>query len=190
MNKQPTLFPLPDAKAGKFPALTSDQAAQLLAEYEAHEHEIWLQARKEYSGDDNIFLNFNRIAQRLDLTPERVLAVFAMKHVDGITSWMNGVTQQRDDILGRIQDLRIYLGILALMVMARRDGRTTNDPYGSVEPSSTIQDTWRASASREGIEGMRTLSTSEDTYQTTDDRTGLTIRGHVPIDEFYLDDRG
>ena len=73
--------------------------------------------QKEYAHDEeNAFANFDRLAKDLDLTPEKILWVYAMKHRDGIAAWINGHRSQREDVRGRINDLIVYLFILRGMV--------------------------------------------------------------------------
>lgn len=73
----------------------------------------------EYAMSTDVFANFRRIASRLDKKPEEVLLVYALKHMDGIISHVNGLESQREPIYGRIEDLRNYLMILAAMFKAR-----------------------------------------------------------------------
>lgn len=75
------------------------------------------EGQKEYSGgNDNAFGNFERLATQLDMSREKVLWVYAMKHVDGIASWLKGHKSQREDITGRIKDLIVYLFLLWCMI--------------------------------------------------------------------------
>lgn len=75
----------------------------------------------EYAHDErNAFANFCRTAEDLELEPEEVLWIFAMKHRDGIAAWIKGHKSQREDVTGRINDLIVYLMILRGMVDARR----------------------------------------------------------------------
>jgi hypothetical protein len=113
-----------------FPALTEEQGrkvAQELVEEEAVMIEI---AREEYSSGQNIFANFNRAADRLGISPEKVLMVYLLKHMDGILSWTTGRAEQREGIEDRIKDLRNYLGILYQMVHARANGKLSEEPEG------------------------------------------------------------
>ena len=69
--------------------------------------------QKEYADDTrNVFANFSRIANRLDLSQEEVLLVYLFKHIDGITSHVKGHESQREDVRGRITDAIVYLCIL------------------------------------------------------------------------------
>ena len=71
---------------------------------------------KEYANDDaNIFANFERVADRLDLSKQEALLVYLLKHIDGIVSHVKGQKSQREDVRGRITDAIVYLCILWAM---------------------------------------------------------------------------
>lgn len=71
----------------------------------------------EYAHDEaNAFANFERAAADLELPREHVLWIFAMKHRDGIVSYLNGHKSQREDVRGRIKDLIVYLCLLWGMI--------------------------------------------------------------------------
>ena len=71
----------------------------------------------EYAGKDKpAFANFERVAADLDLSREKVLWIFAMKHRDGIANYLNGHQSQREDVRGRINDLITYLVLLRGML--------------------------------------------------------------------------
>lgn len=73
--------------------------------------------QREYAHDeDNAFANFERPAKDLGISREMVLWVFAMKHKDGIASYIKGHKSQREDVRGRIKDLIVYLILLWGMV--------------------------------------------------------------------------
>lgn len=73
--------------------------------------------QKEYAhADDNAFANFERVGERLALTREQVLLVYAEKHFDGIHSYVQGHRSQREDIRGRINDMIVYLCLLRGMI--------------------------------------------------------------------------
>ena len=82
------------------------------------ELKLWGAGQKEYARSPNIFANFTRLGKSLEMPPEKILMVYATKHMDGIMSWINGHKSQREDVRGRINDLRVYLAILYLMVDA------------------------------------------------------------------------
>lgn len=73
--------------------------------------------QKEYARDsDNIFANFERVSEFLNISREQALLVYAIKHLDGITAYVNGHKSQREDVRGRITDLITYLTLLRAMV--------------------------------------------------------------------------
>jgi hypothetical protein len=65
---------------------------------------------------ENAFANFDRVAEDLEIPREKVLWTYAMKHKDGIASWINGHRSQREDVRGRIADLILYMVLLWGMV--------------------------------------------------------------------------
>jgi len=85
---------------------------------------IWKQVQqtrddgqKEYAHDqDNVFANFNRVGNLLNVKPGNVLLVYLMKHIDGITAYLAGHKSQREDVRGRIKDAIVYLCLLWAMV--------------------------------------------------------------------------
>jgi len=77
--------------------------------------------QKEYAHDeDNAFANFERVAVDLDIDRKMILWVLAMKHRDGIVAHLRGYESQREDVLGRINDLIVYLFILRGMIDEER----------------------------------------------------------------------
>ena len=73
--------------------------------------------QKEYAQDvENVFANFERIAKSLNSTREKVLMTYLLKHIDGITAYVNGHQSQREDVRGRITDIIVYLMLLWGMV--------------------------------------------------------------------------
>ena len=89
--------------------------------------ELQAQGHSEYAGGEDVFGNFNRLAQGLHLTREKVFAVYAAKHWDGILSWVDGHRSQREPVQGRIKDLIVYLCLLHAMAEVEeeepRDGQ-------------------------------------------------------------------
>lgn len=94
----------------------------LLTHIQALERQVRDDGQREYAQDiDNVFANFDRVATHLNLTREQVLLVYALKHWDGIIAYINGHKSQREDIRGRIKDLRLYLALLWGMVDEERN---------------------------------------------------------------------
>jgi len=78
--------------------------------------------QKEYAHHkDNVFANFDRVAERLGITPEKVLMVYLLKHIDGITAYIEGHKSQRENVRGRITDAMVYLMLLWGMVEERNE---------------------------------------------------------------------
>ena len=78
----------------------------------------------EYAGDDDRLANFRRNAASLDLTMEQVWRVYAGKHWDALTQYINDVSAGRErtrleSILGRADDLIVYLVLFKAMVEER-----------------------------------------------------------------------
>jgi len=42
--------------------------------------------------------------------------VYLLKHIDGITAYLNGHKSQREDVRGRIKDAIVYLMLLWAMI--------------------------------------------------------------------------
>lgn len=73
--------------------------------------------QKEYARkQNNAFANFERVAEHIDSSREKVLMVYLLKHIDGISSFVNGHKSQREDVRGRITDVIVYLCLLWGMV--------------------------------------------------------------------------
>ena len=73
--------------------------------------------QKEYARKkSNAFANFERVADHIECTREKVLMVYLLKHIDGISSYVNGHKSQREDVRGRITDAIVYLCLLWGMV--------------------------------------------------------------------------
>jgi len=69
--------------------------------------------QKEYAHElDNAFRNFEAIGRELGLPREKILWVYAKKHIDGIVAYINGHRSQRENVRGRINDLIVYMCLL------------------------------------------------------------------------------
>ena len=73
--------------------------------------------QKEYAKTEtNIFANFDRVATCLQISKEKALMVYLLKHIDWIGAHINGHTSQREHVSGRIKDAIVYLMLLWAMV--------------------------------------------------------------------------
>ena len=85
---------------------------------------IWSQVQqtrddgqKEYAhSEENVFANFERVGKAIDVSPDKTLMVYLLKHIDGITAYISGHKSQREDVRGRIKDAIVYLMLLWAMI--------------------------------------------------------------------------
>ena len=57
--------------------------------------------QREYAhSDDNVFANFERVAKSIDSSRQKVLMVYLLKHIDGISAHIKGHKSQREDVKG------------------------------------------------------------------------------------------
>ena len=74
--------------------------------------------QREYAqSEDNVFANFERVAKSIDTDRKKVLMVYLLKHIDGISAYTKGHQSQREDVTGRITDAIVYLMLLWAMVV-------------------------------------------------------------------------
>ena len=92
--------------------MTREQMMEQMSELFLKCTDTHSKGQKEYAKEDNAFKNFDSVAEKLDLGKDKVILTYLLKHIDGICSYVNGVTEQRDSISGRIQDAIIYLALL------------------------------------------------------------------------------
>ena len=79
-----------------------------------------VEGQKEYAhGVDNVFANFDRVGKALNISSDKTLMVYLLKHIDGITAYLSGHKSQREDVRGRIKDAIVYLMLLWAMVEER-----------------------------------------------------------------------
>ena len=82
----------------------------------------------EYAGDYDRLANFRRNAERLGLSMETVWSVYAAKHWDALTQYIQdmntGKTRQRlESIEGRVDDLLVYLILFKCMLSERSQSK-------------------------------------------------------------------
>tara|TARA_Y100001963_G_scaffold112983_1_gene156460 strand:+ start:1491 stop:1796 length:306 start_codon:yes stop_codon:yes gene_type:complete len=71
------------------------------------------EGQKEYARDtDDVFANFKRVADFADITKEKAALTYLIKHIDGISAYVNGHRSQREGVRGRLTDAITYLCIL------------------------------------------------------------------------------
>ena len=85
------------------------------------------EGQKEYAmNKDNVFANFERIANQTGNSKEMVLWIYLMKHIDGIASHIRGHKSQREDVRGRLTDAIVYLCILWGMIESKEKMEALN----------------------------------------------------------------
>jgi len=78
--------------------------------------------QKEYAQNvDNVFANFERIGKLLNISREKVLLTYLLKHTEGIVSYVNGHESHREPIEGRIKDSMVYLSLLRAMLYENKE---------------------------------------------------------------------
>lgn len=70
----------------------------------------------DYAGNEDVFANFKRNAQRLGLKPHEVWAVYFFKHIDAIETYLRDGEIKSEPIEGRIDDAILYLLLLRGML--------------------------------------------------------------------------
>lgn len=99
--------------------------------------------QREYArAEENAFANFERVSEHLGITREQAVLCYALKHLDGITAYVNGHKSQREDVRGRIGDLITYLCILRGMVEENETAfiPSANGSYKTAEADVPIID--------------------------------------------------
>lgn len=100
----------------------------LLDLMQREEREVRAAGQKEYAHDDaDALANFRRTGEAVTckcehcgkqtrIGPIASLMVFMLKHLDGVRVWIAGHRSQREDVRGRIKDIRLYLALLRAFV--------------------------------------------------------------------------
>jgi hypothetical protein len=101
----------------------------------------------EYAGaevNQNEHANFDRLAAKLQIIPEKVLWVYLTKHLDSIETYVNGLASPTQRVLsesieGRIDDAILYLLLAKAMVIRRQlrgDKISESKSLGEMKPGS------------------------------------------------------
>ena len=62
--------------------------------------------------DTDVLANFKRIGKTLNMDPDKVIAVYLLKHIDGVISYIDGHQSQREAVTGRLTDIIVYCCLL------------------------------------------------------------------------------
>ena len=94
-----------------------DHMIELMSDIMTEVIDMHRKGQKEYAMDeDNVFANFERIAEQTGLDRKMVLWTYLMKHIDGIAAYLKGHRSQRENVDGRLTDAIVYLCILWGMI--------------------------------------------------------------------------
>lgn len=121
-----------------YPYAEDEAMSAYLEKLQEQEREVQKQARQEYAGKNpNVFSNFVEAAEILGTSVENVVLVYAYKHFGAIVNhFMHKQHSKRDDIQGRILDLRLYLAILGAMEESKSSGSVVEGVRG--KPKNTL----------------------------------------------------
>ena len=123
--------------------MTKNQMREVMEGLQEEEMKMREAGQKEYAHNDgNAFANFERVAEQTGMTREQVLFVYLLKHIDGIAAYIKGHRSQREDVVGRVVDARVYLALFAGMV--------TEDEM-KVDPNAPIQSPVKQKRKRQKI---------------------------------------
>lgn len=107
--------------------LSQDDQAVVMESLFAELDKLRGAGQKEYARRlENAHGNFDRIGEFLNLPPEKVLLVYALKHLDGIASYADGHRSQRESVKGRILDVMVYMALFYGLVL-REEGWLPGD---------------------------------------------------------------
>jgi len=99
---------------------TYDKCAQDLIDLA---HQIEVSKRPAYTmANVDVLTNFKTVAQRTGLTPEHVIMVYMLKHIDAICSFLQDPNiPQAEDMKGRWADAVNYLKLSWALVQEKAD---------------------------------------------------------------------
>jgi len=82
------------------------------------EGKLMFAKNKEYTqGSEDVFKNFKELARDLDMDPLQIWAIYFLKHIASIKSFIKDRKVYSEPIQGRIMDCRNYLAILYGMLV-------------------------------------------------------------------------
>ena len=127
--------------------------------------------QKEYAHNkDNVFANFDRVGNLLEVDRKKVLMTYMLKHVDGIAAYVKGHKSQREDVTGRITDCMVYLMLLWGMIEEEDDTiprRKDNTSLHDVLESPFNEDIGISMGGGRGIlNGIQSKSNMQEMRQT------------------------
>ena len=81
--------------------MTTDQMNQLMDRIQAKIKSTRESGQKEYAHNiDNVFANFERVGNSLDISREKALTVYLLKHIDGVMSYLRDIVLKEKMFVG------------------------------------------------------------------------------------------
>lgn len=103
--------------------MTFDECDDIITDHTASRLAMCQQKAKEYANSADRLANFKRNAAILGTTPETILMVYMMKHIDAIGRYVKtGGQIGSEPIEGRIADAQNYLDLLVCLVREKEEG--------------------------------------------------------------------
>ena len=96
--------------------MTKDEFDALAKNIIQTEMDLLDKKRLEYTKTSDILDNFKRLSNNINIDAKKVWAVFFQKHVDSIINFVQSGITHSEPILGRINDARNYLLLLAAII--------------------------------------------------------------------------
>lgn len=72
-------------------------------------------------GSPDVLANFKRIGDRTNMSAEKVLDIYLLKHLDSITAYSDGSIDQAEPIVERFADAINYLLLKFALLVERND---------------------------------------------------------------------
>ena len=97
-----------------------------------------------YSGKQDSFANFKRVAKNLSMSQYNVWYVYFAKHLDSLASWIREEYSDSEPITGRIKDLINYLFLLYGMIIEKeQEEKLLEEGYRAikVDPKDKTRET-------------------------------------------------
>lgn len=103
--------------------MNTERLTQLVEKAQQRHKSILTAKGRDYAGPEGTdrLANFRRLAQRLDLPMRVVWAVYFMKHIDAIMSWVKTGKVESEGLQGRFDDAHNYLYLVEAIVQEERD---------------------------------------------------------------------
>ena len=101
--------------------MTFDECDGIISKHTADRIAMCQLKAREYANSEDRLANFKRNAAILGISPETILMVYMMKHIDAIGHFVkSGGSVGSEPIEGRIMDAQNYLDLLICLLAERK----------------------------------------------------------------------